>query len=426
MNGANPSAWRSRNVAAAWCAAAAWTALAVAGCAPQGAPDEGRTPSATRTAILLGPTSTFAPATATPESSAAEPTSIPVPPVTPEDWSLGPEEAPVELLVYADFQSPNAALGLADLLAVADRHPDEVRIVFRHFPILPEYDKDALAGQAVEAAGRQGLFWEMVRFLASNYTEWSVLPPESFRQWLEEQAAAVGLDATAFAADLASGRFAPLMVEAFQESSDAGIPGVPTVFLNGVPIRVSLTPLNLEAAVRLELLAQRQFEAAPPMTIDPEAGYTAYLELDRGDVVIQLLPQAAPQAVNSFVFLAEQGWFDGVGFFHVEPEAWVETGDPSETGFGDAGYHLPDEIDSEWTFDEPGMVALSSVGPGSGGSRFIITLAPLPRLNGSRTIFGRVVDGLALLGSLPARDPALDLLTPDVAVIRGVRVEETP
>jgi cyclophilin family peptidyl-prolyl cis-trans isomerase len=342
-----------------------------------------------------------------------------------DDRRLGPDTAPLELLVYSDFQSPNAAFGLADLLAVFDRHPEDIQLVFRHFPILPEYDKDSLAGQAAEAAGRQGLFWAMVRHLASRYPDWSVLPPEGFRQWLAEEAPGLGLDPAEFSADLDGGRFAPLMVEAFQEASGAGIPGVPTVFLNRVPLRLSLTALNLESAVRLELLAQDQYAEAPPMEIDPTHGYTAYLEFDQSEVVVQLLPQAAPGAVNSFVFLARQGWFDGMTFFRVEPGALVESGDPSDTGFGDAGYHLPDEIDPAWTFDEAGVAALSSVGPGSGGSRFFITLQPLPLLNGSRTVFGRVVEGLDLLGGLPARDPALDLLSPDGTVIRRVRIEET-
>jgi len=111
--------------------------------------------------------------------------------------------------------------------------------------------------------------------------------------------------------------------------------------------------------------------------------------------------------------------------FRVEPGALVETGDPSDTGFGDAGYHLPDEIDAAWNFDEAGVVALSSAGPGSGGSRFFITLQPLPLLNGSRTVFGRVVEGLDLLMDLPAREPAIDLLSPDAAIVRRVRIEET-
>ena len=420
--GARP---RSNRQVIALAFAAAFSAGTLSACAGGNPSQVPATRGATRTPIRLGPTSSPAPATATLLPPEEEPTSVPIPPITSDDWRLGPDGAPVELLVYADFQSPNSALGLTDLIAVADRHTDDVQLIFRHFPILPEFDKDSLAGQAAEAAGRQGLFWEMVRFLTTNYPEWSVLPPEGFRRWLGEHAASMGLDGAAFAADLDSGRFAPLMVGAFQEGSDSGIPGVPTVFLNRVPVRLSLTPLNLEAAVRLELLAGRQFEAVPPMAIDPAAGYTAYLELDEGEVIVQLFPREAPEAVNSFVFLAREGWYDGAGLFRVEPGVLVESGDPSETGFGDAGYHLPDEIGPRWDFDEPGMLALSSAGPGSGGSRFFITLTPLPLLNGSRTIFGRVVEGLELLRRLPGRDPALDLLTPSEAVIRRVRIEET-
>ncbi|MBF8256547.1 MAG: PPIase cyclophilin-type protein [Anaerolineales bacterium] len=404
---------------------AAVVTLLVAGCTPGTTANGTTTPSATRTPIRLGPTSTPAPVRTSPPAPPEEPTSVPIPPVGSEDWRLGPDGASVELLVYADFQSSNAALGLADLLGVYDRHHEEIQVIFRHFPVLPVYDKDSLAGQAAEAAGRQGLFWEMVRLLASRYPEWSVLPPEGFREWLSEQAPELGLDPAGFAADLDGGRFAPLMVEAFQEASEAGIPGVPTVFLNGVPLRLSLTPLNLESAVRLELLTQRQYDGPPAMDIDLASGYTATLVLDQGEVVVQLLPQAAPEAVNSFVFLARQGWFDGMTIFRVEPGALVETGDPSDTGFGDAGYHLPDEIDAAWNFDEAGVVALSSAGPGSGGSRFFITLQPLPLLNGSRTVFGRVVEGLDLLMDLPAREPALDMLSSDAVVVRRVRIEET-
>jgi len=161
------------------------------------------------------------------------------------------------------------------------------------------------------------------------------------------------------------------------------------------------------------------------MTLDPTKAYTAILETEGGDVVIQLLPDSAPQAVNSFIMLAQQGWFDGMEIHRVEPGVLVETGDPTGTGFGDPGYHLPDEIDPRLTFDRPGMVALASAGPGTGGSRFFINLQPLEDLTGSRTIFGRVLDGLDLLESLQARDPANDLLSPGAAVIHRVRVETT-
>ena len=400
-------------------------ALVLTGCAIGPAPAGDLTPSPTRTPIRLGPTSTAEPTTIAQATAEPSATPVPLPKVTGDDWSLGPQAAPAQFLVYSDFQSPNAALGLQALFETYDRHPDEIRVVLRHFPVLPEYDKDSLAGQAVEAAGRQGFFWQMARTLAFARDEWAVLPPEGFLEWLEEQAALVGLDAGEFAADLANGRFAALMLEAFQEANASGIPSVPTILLNGVPLRISPTPLNLEFAVRLEMLAQTQYPAAPAMTVDATLGYTAVLEMEQGDVLIQLLPESAPQAVNSFVSLASQGWFDGMEIHRVEPGVLVEMGDPTGTGYGDPGYHLPDEIDPRLTFDRPGMVALASAGPGTGGSRFFINLQPLPDLTGSRTIFGRVLDGLDLLEGLGARDPAQDLLASGAAVIQRVRVETT-
>src|SRR3989304_476516 len=203
-----------------------------------------------------------------PPLTAGQPSPIPpnLPEVTGEDWSLGPDTAPVQFLVYSDFQSANGALGLQALLETYDRHPDEIRVVLRHFPVLPQYDKDSLAGQAVEAAGRQGLFWPMARMLAFARDPWAVLPPEGFHEWLEEQAPLVGVDPGQFAADLASGRFAALMLEAFEEATAVGIPGVPTILVNGVPLRLSPTPLHLEFAVRIELLAPRQYMGPPAMT----------------------------------------------------------------------------------------------------------------------------------------------------------------
>lgn len=399
-------------------------ALALTGCA--GAATSPPAPTPSRTAILLGPTST---ATATAPHGSPEPpataTPLPLPTVSPEDKRLGAAGAPVQILVYSDFQSGTAAQGLSVLFEVFDRHPDEVELVFRHFPVVAEFDKDSLAGQAAEAAGRQGLFWEMARLLVGKHTDWSVLPPEGFREWLVEQAPGLGLELQAFRDDIDGGRFAAYMAEAFHQATAAGVPGLPTILLNGVPLRLSPTPLNLESAVRLELLAARQFAEEPALDIDPHAGYTAILDTSAGEIVVQLLPASAPRAVNSFVFLAERGWFDRTTFYRVEPGLFVEAGDPSGTGFGDPGYHLPDELDFSVGFDQPGMVALSSAGPGTGGSRLIISLRAIPEWNGTRTIFGRVIEGLDLLQSLPALDPAFDLLEPGAAVIRRVRVQVT-
>ncbi|HET7010405.1 MAG TPA: peptidylprolyl isomerase [Anaerolineales bacterium] len=348
---------------------------------------------------------------------------MPLPEVSASDWILGPDDAPATLLIYADFQSPGSRNALKTAFQVAEGHPDSFRLVFRHLPMIPSFDKDSLAGQAVEAAGAQDGFWPMTRALVDRYEEWTVLPPEDFQVWVVDLASGLGLDAAALQADLDNGRYAAFMLASYQDAQASGLPGPPVMFFNSLLFRVPPTLANLEAAVRLEIVAAMAYSAAPELDLRQGSDYFATLILDEGEVVIQLLPEAAPAAVNSFVFLARQDWFDGTEIFRVVPEGWVEAGDPSGTGLGDAGYHLPDEIDPGQTFDQPGMVALASVGPNTGGSRFLITLAPVPVWNGTRTIFGRVIQGLEILQGLERRDPVEDMLKPGAAVIREVVVE---
>ena len=395
-----------------------------AGCS-LGGPNGLSTPTIgpSRTPVRLGPTSTntWTPPTMTPLPPT--PTLLPLPDVSASDWSLGPFDAPATLLVYADFQFPGSANVLRTSFQLADMHPDEFRLVFRHLPVIPAFDKDSLAGQAVEAAGAQGEFWTFTRSLVERYEEWSVLSPEDFRPWLVALAGSLPLDPAAFRADLENGRYAAYMLASYQDARDSGLPGPPILFLNGDLFRVPPTLTNLEAAVRLEILASRAFSEPPSMRLREQAKYFATLVLDEGEITIQLFPESAPLAVNSFVYLARQGWYDDTPIYRVVSHGWVEAGDPSGTGLGDAGYHVPDEIDPALTFDEPGMVALASVGPGTSGSRFLITLAPLPGLNGTRTIFGRVLRGLELLQQLEARDPTENLLSPAPTLLHEVTVE---
>jgi cyclophilin family peptidyl-prolyl cis-trans isomerase len=314
---------------------------------------------------------------------------------------------------------------LAPVLAqLHEMHPDDLRVIFRHFPLTQIHDKASLAGQAAEAAGAQGAFWSMHDLLYDSYQEWIGLDPSEFTDWLVDMAGDLELDSTQFEADLRGGRYVDLMNDAFSEAVRIGIPGTPFVLINGQPFPIEPSLLNLEQGVRLAMLTTQRFSQYPPMTIDPDTEYFATLHLTIGEVVIQLLPQSAPKAVNSFVFLAREGWFDDNAIYRVQPGLYVETGDPSGLGYGDPGYHFDTELDPSLLFDAPGLVALNSSGPGTNGSRFFITLAPLPELNGTRTIFGRVVSGLELLESLQIRDPIEDLLIPAEAIVQFVEIEE--
>jgi cyclophilin family peptidyl-prolyl cis-trans isomerase len=165
----------------------------------------------------------------------------------------------------------------------------------------------------------------------------------------------------------------------------------------------------------------RSYTAPPPMTIDTSKTYEAVIHLDAGDVHIKLLPQDAPGYVNNFVFLAQHHFYDGLTFHRVVPGFVAQAGDPTGTGYGDAGYSLPEEHNTI-PFDA-GVISMAKAGSRVSSSQFFITLAPAGNLNGSFTVFGRVTSGLELLQALPARDPQ-KANQPDGAVIKSIDITE--
>ena len=142
------------------------------------------------------------------------------------------------------------------------------------------------------------------------------------------------------------------------------------------------------------------------MTIDPGKQYIATLETEKGEIVLQLYPDKAPLAVNSFVYLARQGWYDGITFHRVLPGFVAQTGDPSATGQGNPGYLFKSEIDPALKFDQAGLVGMANSGPDTNGSQFFITYAPAPNLDGNYTIFGKVLSGMDVLESTDTAQPA--------------------
>ena len=139
----------------------------------------------------------------------------------------------------------------------------------------------------------------------------------------------------------------------------------------------------------------KQYSSPPPMTIDPAGSYTATIRTNKGNIVVELLPGPAPKTVNNFVFLANEGFYDGVIFHRVIPDFMIQGGDPTGTGTGDAGYKFEDEINPMFVFDRAGILAMANSGPNTNtnGSQFFITTAPTTHLNGYHTIFGRVIEG---------------------------------
>ena len=162
-------------------------------------------------------------------------------------------------------------------------------------------------------------------------------------------------------------------------------------------------PLEGTSAAPEEVV--QQYDAAPPMTIDASKQYFATFQLaNGGEFVVQLFPDKAPVTVNSFVYLAQNGFYDGTTFHRVLDGFMAQGGDPTGTGMGGPGYQFEDEF-SDLTFDKPGLLAMANSGPNSNGSQFFITYVPTPHLNGLHTIFGEVIEGMDVVNSITRRDP---------------------
>ena len=151
--------------------------------------------------------------------------------------------------------------------------------------------------------------------------------------------------------------------------------------------------------------AVRSWSEPPPMTLDASRKYQATVTMKKGgEFVMDLYVDKAPMAVNSFVFLARQGYFDGVTFHRVMDGFMAQGGDPTGTGTGGPGYEFANE-DSDLTFDKAGVVAMANAGRDTNGSQFFITFGPQPRLDGGYTIFGQVISGMDVVNGLRRRDP---------------------
>lgn len=311
------------------------------------------------------------------------------------------------------------------LAQIQSEYPEEVRVVYRHFPLMSIHDKAALSAQAAEAAGLQGKFWEMHDLLFERQQEWSEMSVEQFQEWLLARAEELGLDKERFSRDMLDAELVAKVKAAWDRGVQIGLPGTPFLLVNSSiwPSNLPMSKGNIVAVIKLELLEPRQFTECPPMTIDASKQYVATLHTEKGDIVIELFADKAPLAVNNFVFLARNGWYDGVTFHRVIKDFVAQAGDPSGTGYGSPGYAFSNEI-SDLKFDKAGLVAMANAGPDSNGSQFFITFAPAPRLDSGYTIFGQVISGMEVAQKLSLRDPSAGFDLPPGDVINNVEIEE--
>ena len=153
----------------------------------------------------------------------------------------------------------------------------------------------------------------------------------------------------------------------------------------------------------------QQYASAPEMQIDPAKSYTAHFVTSRGEFDIELFASDAPITVNNFVFLARDGFYDGISFHRVikEPDLFMaQGGDPTGTGGGGPGYRFNDEASAlALKHDSAGILSMANAGANTNGSQFFITFVPTPWLDGRHAVFGKVMgDGMTIVNQLEQGD----------------------
>ena len=167
----------------------------------------------------------------------------------------------------------------------------------------------------------------------------------------------------------------------------------------------------------------KQYPTPPDLTIDLDKAYTATIDTNHGEIVIELDPVRSPQTVNNFIFLARDGYYDGVIFHRVIENFMIQGGDPTGTGSGGPGYKFRDEIEGPGTYSR-GTVAMANAGPNTNGSQFFIchTDVGLPH---SYTIFGKVSSGMDAVDSIATTPTDRSDRPDDEVVINKVTIGET-
>lgn len=171
------------------------------------------------------------------------------------------------------------------------------------------------------------------------------------------------------------------------------------ILLLGVPF---LASCGGQAPESTPTSKPKTYSAPPPMTIDTSKQYTATIETEKGDLVLELFASDVPVTVNNFVFLAREGFYDGTTFHRVIPDFMAQGGDPTGTGGGNPGYSFADEF-TEHTH-VAGALSMANAGANTNGCQFFITYTPQHHLDGKHSVFGQLTEGMDVLKKLENGD----------------------
>jgi peptidyl-prolyl cis-trans isomerase B (cyclophilin B) len=151
-------------------------------------------------------------------------------------------------------------------------------------------------------------------------------------------------------------------------------------------------------------MSAKQWKNPPVLSVDSKKNYRVAIETTRGTIELELYPQYAPATVNNFVFLVNEGFYDGLTFHRVISNFMIQGGDPTGKGIGGPGYSFEDEVKNNPLKHETGVISMANAGSNTNGSQFFITHSPQPHLNGKHTVFGKVIAGMDVVNGIRQGD----------------------
>ena len=399
--------------------------LLVSACTPQATPTAEPTAAITETesTALTGqmPCTTVYDYELSDEAAGYQAVVDQLPAVTDEDWVRGNPDAPITIVEYADFQCSACANYSYYVRALLDAFPNSIRVVYRDMPLASIHDKAYLSSMVGKAAGNQGAFWDMYDILFENQSVWFYYTDDEFIDWANQQAEALGLDLDQFNADINDTEVLNAFQDRTNELLNLGLHYTPFVIINDHIYKDN----NPDLFALVGIYEYAGYMDCPSWVIDTSKSYTAVLDTSAGEIKIDLFADVAPMAVNNFIFLAENGWYDDVYFHRVLQDFVAQAGDPSGYGVISPGYKFANETDANLSFDKAGVVGMANAGADQNGSQFFITLGPTTDLDGSYTIFGQVQDGsLSVLDQIALRDPDTAMDFAGATVINSIEIIE--
>jgi peptidyl-prolyl cis-trans isomerase B (cyclophilin B) len=148
----------------------------------------------------------------------------------------------------------------------------------------------------------------------------------------------------------------------------------------------------------------QEWDNPPEMQIDTAKNYSLSIETSKGTLEVELFAKDAPITVNNFVFLAREGFYDGIMFHRVIPNFMIQGGDPTGSGMGGPGYRFADEFDGNPNKHQAGTLSMANAGPGTNGSQFFICHSPQAHLDGKHTVFGQITTGQDIVDAIAQGD----------------------